>query len=412
MTKRERAIVMAYTGGVTFTNDDIGYFLEYVKEKTGIELKVLDWSSTGVPSIYFGPNTEETVEKIRKACKEDFDNLIERSNEEENKKNERDKNSKLFFKKLKRLQQLLGKELRPDKVLLLAIFESLEIVKGDEGKENVILAGSSEKVSISLRASIDMPNPKEEFKDKDAERFAKRMVALEQLLGRDLRPDELMLLALFASAVNASEDDKKDAKDDTLHVNGRRNGKNLFSKKMEALEHRFGRPLRPDEALLLIMFDSIKVDSKKDEDLFIKKIKALEQRFGRDLRPSEALLLTLFDSIDVDKVDEGKEDPSHIMPWGRTADLAITLALLDVALGKDLESELKKASKLENEITLTAGPVSEDTLKDLFKPMDECCCDKKEKSEKKASNHEFSDAIAEAALEICGIDLKKGDKND
>lgn len=327
MTKRERAIIMAYTGVVTFTKDNIQYFLDYVKEKSGVELNILFWRSDGVPVFDFGSFVSSAinkVDKIRKACKKDFDELIKSSKEEES--------------------------------------------------------------------------------------------------------------------------EEKDAKDDTLHVNGRRNGKDLFSKKMEALEHRFGRPLRPYEALLLIMFDSIKVDGKKDEDLFIKKIKALEQRLGRDLRPSEALLLTLFDSIDVDKVDKGKEDPSHIMPWGRTADLAITLALLDVALGKDLESKSKKASKPENEITLTACPLSEDTIKDLFKPMDECCCDKcdhkekkmnnnesitgfkelddalnsipsdeldkilKAESEKKksSSNHEFSDAIAEAALEICGIDLKTG----
>ena len=102
MTKRERAIIMAYTGAVTFTGDDIGYFLEYVKEKTGIELEVVGWSVSGIPDIYFGSaekEINETVNKIRKACKRDFDDLIKSSNEEENKKSEKDKNSKLFFGK-------------------------------------------------------------------------------------------------------------------------------------------------------------------------------------------------------------------------------------------------------------------------------------------------------------------------
>ena len=81
MTKRERAIVMAYTGGVMFTKDDIQYFLDYVKEKTGIESEVLGWNSMGIPSIYFGPDTDEAMEKIRKACKEDFDDLIKNSND-------------------------------------------------------------------------------------------------------------------------------------------------------------------------------------------------------------------------------------------------------------------------------------------------------------------------------------------
>ena len=76
MTKRERAIIMAYTGEVMFTKNDIQYFLDYVKEKTGIEPEVLGWNSMGVPSIYFGPDTDEAKEKIQKACKKDFDNLI------------------------------------------------------------------------------------------------------------------------------------------------------------------------------------------------------------------------------------------------------------------------------------------------------------------------------------------------
>lgn len=191
-------------------------------------------------------------------------------------------------------------------------------------------------------------------KEKDAEKFAKNMLELEQHLGRDLRPDELMRLAMFASVVNASEEDEKDAEDNAFHINGRRNGKDLFFKKV-----------CEEYARIRVAFE-------------------------------------------VDK-------SSKAMP-------------------------LEQA-----EVTLTSSLLSEDTLKDLFKPMDECCCDKcdhkekkmnnnesitgfkelddalnsipsdeldkmlKAESEKKksSSNHEFSDAIAEAALEICGIDLKK-----
>ena len=58
-------------------------------------------------------------------------------------------------------------------------------------------------------------------KEKDAEKFAKNMLELEQHLGIDLRPDELMLLALFASVINASEDDEKEEEkekiSDALH---------------------------------------------------------------------------------------------------------------------------------------------------------------------------------------------------
>lgn len=49
-------------------------------------------------------------------------------------------------------------------------------------------------------------------KEKDAEKFAKNMLELEQHLGRYLRPDELMLLAMFASVVNASEDGEEEEK--------------------------------------------------------------------------------------------------------------------------------------------------------------------------------------------------------
>ena len=77
----------------------------------------------------------------------------------------------------------------------------------------------------------------------------------------------------------------------------------------------------------------------------------------------------------------------------------------------DFANYVKEKTGIEPEIRLSPesgepcvyfGPEFEKTF--------EHCCDKKE--EKKASNHEFSDAIAEAALEICGIDLKKGVKND
>lgn len=247
-------------------------------------------------------------------------------------------------------------------------------------------------------------------KEKDAEKFAKNMVELEQHLGRDLMPDEVMLLALFASVVNASEEDEEGAEDDAFYINGRCNGKVLFFKKVKRLEQHFGRGLRFDESLLLILFDSIKVDGtdEKDEDLFIKKIKELVKRLGRELSLDEAMLIAMFDSIEVDK-------SSKAMSWEQA------------------------------EVTLTSSLLSENTLKDLFKSMDECCCDKcnhkekkmnnnesitgfkelddalnsipsdeldkmlKAESEKKksSSNHEFSDAIAEAALEICGIDLKK-----
>jgi hypothetical protein len=243
MTKRERAIIMAYTGGVTFKNDDIQYFLDYVKEKTGLELNVINWNFEGTPIIDFG--STENIDKIRKACKKDFDDLIRSSNEEES-------------------------------------------------------------------------------KEKDAERSAKKMITLEKRLGRDLRPDEAMLIALYES-VNMTENDKK-----------------------------------------------------KEE-----------------------------------KIEVNEHSPSRANSW-EAENALISLALLGAILGIDPKSELKKLSKLETEVTLTSSPLSSDTIKDLFNHMDECCCDKcdhSEKRKKSSNNHEFSDAIAEAALEICGIDLKKV-KND
>lgn len=217
-------------------------------------------------------------------------------------------------------------------------------------------------------------------KENDAKKCANKMIAFEKHLGRNLRPDEVMLLALYES-VNASEegDEKEESSKDA--EDGRRNGKDLFFKKVKVLEQSFRRDLRPDEGLLLTIFDSTEVDvaDKDDKNLiFNKKITALEQRFGRELRPDEALLIALFNNAEVDKADDKKEDTPNAMPWKQAADMAITLALLDAILGKDLESKLKKASKLENEVTLTTCPLSSDTIKDLFKPMDECCCDKKE----------------------------------
>lgn len=132
------------------------------------------------------------------------------------------------------------------------------------------------------------------------------------------------------------------------------------------------------------------------------------------------MLLAMFASV-VNASEEDEEEEKV----EQAADAIVSLAILGALLGIDPSSELK-----------------EDTIKDLFKPMDERCCDKcdhnkkedepitgfkelddvlnsipsdeldkmlKAESEKRKSysNHEFSDAIAEAALEICGIDLKK-----
>lgn len=178
MTKRERAIIMAYTGGVTFTGDDIGYFFGYVKEKTGIELNVIDWSSDGVPVIYFGPNEEETVKKIRSACKEDFDNLIRNSNEEESSKDAEDSKD-LFSKKVKALEQrCLKRTLRPDETLLLMLFDTTKVDKTDKDDENLI--------------------------------FNKKVTELEKRFGRELRPSEALLLVLFNSLEVVKADDKKE----------------------------------------------------------------------------------------------------------------------------------------------------------------------------------------------------------
>lgn len=402
MTKRERAIIMAYTGGVTFKGDDIQYFLEYVKEKTGMELNVAGWYSWGDPIMDFGPNEKETIKKIQKACKKDYNELIKRSNEEENKKIERDKNSKLFFKKLKALQQLLGRDLRPDEVLLLGMFESLEIVKGDEGKENAVLAGTSAKVSISLKTCVNASDRRKCIEDEDTEVFGKKTLALRKFLGRDLKPDEVLLLGMYDSleikkgdmkkedgmieikleeekmSENKTcqdfcndEESSKDAEDNTFHINGRCNGKDLFFKKIAALEQRcFKRKLRPDETLLLMLFDTTKVDKtdKDDENLiFNKKVTELEKRFGRELRPSEALLLVLFNSLEVVKADDKKEDVKcdEKEDMSKAGNWLLTLVLLAAALGIDPESGSKKESEWTK-------------VKEFRKHMDECCCAKKE----------------------------------
>lgn len=219
-------------------------------------------------------------------------------------------------------------------------------------------------------------------KENDAKKCANKMIAFEKHLGRNLRPDEVMLLALYES-VNASEegDEKEESSKDA--EDGRRNGKDLFFKKVKVLEQSFRRDLRPDEGLLLTIFDSTKVDvaDKDDKNLiFNKKITALEQRFGRELRPDEALLIALFNNAEVDKADDKKEDVKcdEKEDMSKAGNWLLTLVLLAAALGIDPETELEKMSELGNEGTFTADPLSSDTIKDLFKSMDECCCDKKE----------------------------------
>lgn len=68
---------------------------------------------------------------------------------------------------------------------------------------------------------------------------------------------------------------------------------------------------------------------------------------------------------------------------------------------------------MNNNESITGFKELDDALNPI--PLDELDKMLKAESEKRkiSSNHEFSDALAEAALEICGIDLKKGDdKND
>lgn len=195
-------------------------------------------------------------------------------------------------------------------------------------------------------------------------------------------------------------------------------------------------------------------ESKNEGEDFAKKLIKLEKVYGRDLRLDEVILLATFRSLD----DIDEETFEQIMHKKKCElnehekEINKLCKVLEILLGRELTFEeifmIMLNDQMENkkEVTLTACPLSEDTIKDLFKPMDECCCDKcdhkekkmnnnesitgfkelddalnsipsdeldkilKAESEKKksSSNHEFSDAIAEAALEICGIDLKTG----
>lgn len=63
MTKRECAIVMAYTGVIMLTGDDLERFYKYIDKKLGRKVQTFELASM------------VTWQKIREACKDDFEKL-------------------------------------------------------------------------------------------------------------------------------------------------------------------------------------------------------------------------------------------------------------------------------------------------------------------------------------------------